>query len=285
MKPSFVFGGDTGTSYDDLQRRRTLAQAMWANGGRRRPRNVADGLGNAAQSIMGALYAKKLGKEMKGEQDEFGLLYNGALAGLGGQRSMDAGGVASPFMADDQYQHEAYPIGEAGPAPQRDTATAGGKQYEMGAPVQDPAIGLIQEFEGFRETPYWDVNAHRVGFGSDTITMPDGSVQKVAPGAQVSRADAERDLQRRVSTEFVPIVRGAIGDQAFTQLNPNQRAASFRRHIATTPRHGSVVRNPAAALSATLTTSDTSDASPARDCYEPKSGCPSSGLSEPATGS
>ena len=29
---------------------------------------------------------------------------------------------------------------------------------------------IIAQFEGFRETPYWDVNAYRTGYGSDTIT-------------------------------------------------------------------------------------------------------------------
>ena len=224
MALSFAFGGDTGTTYDDLKRRQSIAQALWARGGQGTPKTAMEGLNSAAQSITGALLAKKLGRQIKGEQDKFGLLFNGALGGFGGQ-PMGGAGTATPYVAEDQYKREAFPLGQTGPAPERNTETVGGKAYDMGTPVQDPTLGLIKEFEGFRETPYWDVNAHRVGFGSDTITLPDGTVQRVAPGVSVSEADAERDLQRRVNTEFVPIVRRAIGDEAFASLNPNQRAA------------------------------------------------------------
>jgi GH24 family phage-related lysozyme (muramidase) len=92
-------------------------------------------------------------------------------------------------------------------------------------PSGDPTISLIKEFEGFRETPYWDVNALRTGYGSDTVTMPDGTVQQVGEGTRVSREDADRDLQRRVQTEFMPIAARAVGDDVFNALAPNQKAA------------------------------------------------------------
>jgi len=41
------------------------------------------------------------------------------------------------------------------------------------------AAALIKEKEGFRATPYFDVNAYRAGFGSDTVTLSDGSIQKL----------------------------------------------------------------------------------------------------------
>lgn len=85
-------------------------------------------------------------------------------------------------------------------------------------------LGLLREFEGFRETPYWDVNALRTGYGSDTVTMADGRVVPVTEGTRVSREDAERDLARRVSTEFEPIAARAAGDQ-WNSLNGGQRAA------------------------------------------------------------
>ena len=37
------------------------------------------------------------------------------------------------------------------------------------------AFDLIKRFEGFRTTPYWDVNAYRTGYGSDTVTLADGA--------------------------------------------------------------------------------------------------------------
>lgn len=87
------------------------------------------------------------------------------------------------------------------------------------------ALSLIRRFEGFRETPYWDVNALRTGYGSDTVTMPDGSVVPVGQGTRVTREDAERDLARRVQTEFMPKVASAVGRDLFQNLSVQQRAA------------------------------------------------------------
>jgi GH24 family phage-related lysozyme (muramidase) len=90
--------------------------------------------------------------------------------------------------------------------------------------ASDAALSMIRGFEGFRETPYWDVNALRVGYGSDTITRPDGSVVSVTDGVRVTREDAERDLLRRVNDEFLPSARAAIGTGRFDQLSSGQQA-------------------------------------------------------------
>ena len=84
---------------------------------------------------------------------------------------------------------------------------------------------LLRGFEGFRETPYWDVNAYRVGYGSDTVTLADGTVVPVTQGMTVTRADAERDLQRRLSQEFTPRLVNSIGQDVYSQLTPQQQAA------------------------------------------------------------
>jgi hypothetical protein len=65
-------------------------------------------------------------------------------------------------------------------------------------PEGHDAMAVVRHFEGFKDEAYWDVNHHRVGYGSDTITKPDGTVAEVKPGDKVSREDAERDLKRRV---------------------------------------------------------------------------------------
>ena len=87
------------------------------------------------------------------------------------------------------------------------------------------ALALIRSFEGFRDTPYWDVNALRTGYGSDTVTLPDGTVKRVTKDTRVSREDADRDLARRVQTEFIPRAATAIGQEAFDRLSPAQQAA------------------------------------------------------------
>jgi len=83
---------------------------------------------------------------------------------------------------------------------------------------------LLRSKEGFRETPYYDVTAWRVGYGSDTITKADGTIVKVSPGMKVSREDAERDLDRRITTEFAPAAVAAIGQDAWAKLSPAAQA-------------------------------------------------------------
>lgn len=95
----------------------------------------------------------------------------------------------------------------------------------QGSTGTEAAASLLRQFEGFRATPYWDVNAYRTGYGSDTITLSDGTIQRVVQGMRVSVADANRDLIRRIETEFGPIARRAAGGERFDSFNPQQQAA------------------------------------------------------------
>ena len=47
---------------------------------------------------------------------------------------------------------------------------------------------------------------YRIGFGSDTITSPDGSVRRVQKGDTITPSMAEADLNRRITQEFRPKV-------------------------------------------------------------------------------
>lgn len=105
-----------------------------------------------------------------------------------------------------------------------------GVVYKHAFKVQDQiggggVKGLIRKEEGFRTTPYWDTNAWRIGYGSDTITRADGTVMRVAPGMTVSKADAERDLDRRINQEFIPRARNQIGARAWGALPGSAQAA------------------------------------------------------------
>lgn len=83
---------------------------------------------------------------------------------------------------------------------------------------------LIAQFEGYRDNPYWDVNAFRAGFGSDTTTLPDGTVVPIRQGMTVTREDSLRDLQRRINSEFRPSAMRAIGAETYNALAPQQQA-------------------------------------------------------------
>jgi GH24 family phage-related lysozyme (muramidase) len=98
----------------------------------------------------------------------------------------------------------------------REGGVGGGSSAEKSA-------ALLRKFEGYRDSPYWDVNAYRVGYGSDTITRADGSIIRVKKGDRVNRDDAERDLARRVG-EFQQRAAKDAGD-AWGLLNADQQAA------------------------------------------------------------
>jgi GH24 family phage-related lysozyme (muramidase) len=92
------------------------------------------------------------------------------------------------------------------------------------SPGQTAAADFLRRREGFRDTPYYDVNAYRAGYGSDTMTMADGTVVPVRQGMTVSREDAERDLSRRIP-EFERRVVSAVGQDQYAALPPNAQAA------------------------------------------------------------
>lgn len=87
------------------------------------------------------------------------------------------------------------------------------------------AFDLIKGFEGFRSTPYWDVNAYRTGYGSDTVTLADGRIVPVTQGMSVTEEDAQRDLERRVNSEFIPRAVAKVGPEAWGRMSEPQRAA------------------------------------------------------------
>ena len=99
----------------------------------------------------------------------------------------------------------------------------------------EKSAALLRQFEGYRATPYNDPrrdrngnqigpNIYRAGYGSDTVTLADGSVRKITQGMRVSVADANRDLIRRIG-EFQTTVRSQIGSNRFEQFTQDQQAA------------------------------------------------------------
>jgi GH24 family phage-related lysozyme (muramidase) len=105
-----------------------------------------------------------------------------------------------------------------------DNLEGGQGEDTLGAGFEGNAISLIEEFEGFRNNAYWDVNAYRTGWGSDTVTKRDGSVVKVTKDTVVSKEDADRDLARR-SQEFAEAARNKIGAEVWDNTPGNVTAA------------------------------------------------------------
>ena len=84
----------------------------------------------------------------------------------------------------------------------------------------------IKELEGFADGSYFDVTAERGGFGSDTKTDPiTGEVTTITEGMTVTKEEAEADLNRRLTTEFVPSVVDAVGADVFYSMPSTTQAA------------------------------------------------------------
>ena len=94
-----------------------------------------------------------------------------------------------------------------------DETLARGSQTPLNTNDIQATIDFLKKEEGFRENAYWDVNAYRIGYGSDTITKPNGSTIKVTATSKVNVEDATRDLERRVLFEFKPKAESAIQSQ------------------------------------------------------------------------
>ena len=85
MALSFAFGGNTGQSYDELQRRRLFAEALMQRGMGAQPKTPMEGLNSAASSILGALIQKKVGAQEAAGRAEYDKQRQSAFAGLIGQ--------------------------------------------------------------------------------------------------------------------------------------------------------------------------------------------------------
>lgn len=92
MALSYAFGGNTGQSYEELQRRRLFAEAMMQRGASSQPKTAIEGINAAASSIMGALLQRKIGAQDAKNREA----YNSQFGSLLGGQSQGAPYAASP---------------------------------------------------------------------------------------------------------------------------------------------------------------------------------------------
>jgi GH24 family phage-related lysozyme (muramidase) len=98
------------------------------------------------------------------------------------------------------------------------------QRAQAGATLKGDAAQFIRKEEGFRAKAYWDVNAWRIGFGSDTFVDAMGEVQRVTKDTVVTLQQANQDLARRIP-EFQKTITDAIGPDYWNSLNEAQQAA------------------------------------------------------------
>lgn len=86
------------------------------------------------------------------------------------------------------------------------------------------AFALIVDKEGFLDKAEYDVNAYRLGYGSDKMTDINGVVTDVTANSTTDEAGAIRDLTRRLG-EFMSVIEKQIGADRFQSFNDDQQAA------------------------------------------------------------
>lgn len=81
----------------------------------------------------------------------------------------------------------------------------------------DSAADFVKGFEGFTSNATWDVNAYRLGHGSDTVTLPNGTYRKVVKGDTTTRELAAQDLARRLKAYEATVIK-QVGADAYNKL-------------------------------------------------------------------
>jgi GH24 family phage-related lysozyme (muramidase) len=113
------------------------------------------------------------------------------------------------------------------------------------------AAQFISKKEGFTETASWDVNAYRLGYGTDKIIGSDGRIRTVVPGDVTTREAAIKMLEYEIVQRFKPRLVGngdrKITEEQFNNLSDGAKASllsyvynvgSLRVGIATAVRSG-----------------------------------------------
>jgi GH24 family phage-related lysozyme (muramidase) len=80
----------------------------------------------------------------------------------------------------------------------------------------DSAV-FIGAREGFTPNASWDVNAWRIGYGSDTITFNNGTYRNVIQGDTTTIDNANKDLKRRLP-KFEQKLIDAVGAKYWKRL-------------------------------------------------------------------
>ena len=91
--------------------------------------------------------------------------------------------------------------------------------------MADKTLQLIRQKEGYSSTAYWDDTAYRIGYGSDTLTDENGNVTRVTKASTTTKADAERDLVRRVPEFQRDGVIKYVGQDAWDAMSAEAKAA------------------------------------------------------------
>ena len=203
MSLSFIFGGDTGLSYDQIQTRRKMAEAMGQQNGT--PRNVGEGINSFAGSIAGAMMGRRLDKADRANQAKSDELYSNIFGGFDG-----GGGYSAPNIstsgAPSQYNAMAA---NGGPTNAAASAMTGGDNASV------IRSGLIE-----RGLPEYIADGFVMNFQDESGLDPGiNEISPTVPGSRGGFGLAQWTGPRRRQLEAFAQSRGAPPSDINTQLD------------------------------------------------------------------
>lgn len=99
-------------------------------------------------------------------------------------------------------------------AQQQQAATGGGV---------DAGVQLLDQFEGFRATPYEDWS-YRPGTGERYMSGMRIGYGQTIPGAQnITQEQAQAALRQQIEQQYIPSIVGTVGADVWGRLNPDQQ--------------------------------------------------------------
>lgn len=104
----------------------------------------------------------------------------------------------------------------------------------------DRASNYIKKWEGFSSKAHWDVNDWRIGHGSNTITLPDGTYREVKRTDTTTKELAGKDLARRIKQDFEPKVKKQLGAYYYDKLPDSTKIAL----LSLAYNYGSITKKP-----------------------------------------
>lgn len=237
---SFVFGGDTGISYDQLQRKREIADRLIA-GQTRAPRNVGEGLTAVGNALMARSLTKKADKrdaELRGEfNDQWAGLFGGGAAmpaTSGSFAAPSGGGYAASAGGAFQPPSEGQVVAD-------DAMRALGKQPLQKQPMaQKIRAGLIE-----RGLPEHVADGFIMNFQDESGMDPGiNEIAPLVPGSRGGFGLYQLTGPRRREYEAFAAQRGVPVDDVEAQLDflmteLSGSEARAAKHILSAPDAGS----------------------------------------------
>lgn len=133
---AFIFGGNTPWTYDELQRKRAIADSLMASMSST-PRNVGEGLNAIGKALAYRGIEKRASKEEARLRDEFNAKWGAVFGGAGGPYASTSGGGGSPSGTWTPAPPPPSPVDVATQG--MDVAKAGGLSFGD-LPKADPGV-------------------------------------------------------------------------------------------------------------------------------------------------